>query len=474
VNALKTHQALLAAAERRAVAKATRRHVHVSPRPLVLVGYHLAGDPGAPLALMWGSNRDEEPRCVVVPEPRNRGLRFDALAEFAAEFLAYLSEFEDRDESGMCLDTPQLVVPNAATSDWLGGIVGRFTRNLRTDGDAPVQPSVPLSGKHLSFLADLMPGSSLVLAITDALTKHWQTGQLPSEDLRLAALLGWIDPPAGMDGPEAARVGEESPPAGPDSDPNWDADTLAELIQEWHTANDEASRSRVRRELESEIREQLAPAWADCWRALDRLGFLPAADHVTSRWQTDKSEWTNHCDRVAEGRAYFRNIPTPLQAATRLKILEDRTENLQREMAWDDPLVMAAAVASGEALAGRVVTAEPERRTRNANERAVRRPLITIEPALEFTRPAGTTLFLSTNPGVMLAVLSSDPSSSLIRAEVLKGANQRNTIGLLPNSGDEVVLSPYGKPEFYKRSKIEDIPWTHQQILEDSPEEESQ
>ncbi len=195
----------------------------------------------------------------------------------------------------------------------------------------------------------------------------------------------------------------------------------------------------MRRELEGEIRDQLSPAWTDCWRALDRLGFLPVAEHVAIRWQTDKSEWTNHCDRVAEGRAFFRNIPTPLQAATRLKILEDCTENLQREMAWDDPLVMAAAVASGEALAGRVVTAEPERRTRNANGRAVRRPLITIEPALEFTRPAGTTLFLSTNPGVMLAVLSSDPSSNLIRAEVLKGANQSNTVGLLPNSGDEVV-----------------------------------
>ena len=50
----------------------------------------------------------------------------------------------------------------------------------------------------------------------------------------------------------------------------------------------------------------------------------------------------------------------------RLRILEARTENLQREMAWDDPLVMAALIASGEALAGRVVAVDPERRTLNA------------------------------------------------------------------------------------------------------------
>ncbi len=470
MNALQTLQALQAAAERRAVPKTTRCHVHLNPRPLVVVGYHLAGDLGAPLALLWGTDRGREPHCVVVPEPRNRALRFEVLAQFAAEFVVYLSEFEDRDEEDMCVDAPQLVVPNVATADWLGGIVGRFTRNLRTDGDSPVLPSVPLAGKHLSFFADLMPGSSLVVAATDALATHWQTGQLPAEDLNLPALLGWIDPPEGMDGSLAARVGEGLPPAGPESDPNWDADMLTQLISAWHAADDETAQSAVRLEIEREIRQQLTPAWTACWHALDLLGSLPAADHVASRWRSDCRDWTNHCNRIADDRAYFRNIPTPVQGATRLRILEDRTENLQREMAWDDPLVMAAVVANGEALAGRVVAADRDRRIPGTNGRRALRPLITIEPALEFTRPAGTMLFLSTSPEVQLAVLPSD-ESGLIRAEVLRGANRNNTIGRLPNPGDDVVLSPYGRPEFYQRSRIEDIPWTHQQITEDDPGE---
>ncbi len=469
MNALHIHQALRAAAERRAVAKTTRRHIHLSTRPLVVVGYHLAGDPGAPLALLWGASRSEKPRCMVVPEPRNRSLRFQALAEFAAEFLAYLSQFEERDDTGFCMDAPQLVVPNAATADWLGGIVGRFTRNLRTDGDAPAPRFVPLAGKHLSFFSDLMPGSSLVLTATDALRTHWQTGQLPSEDLNVAALLGWIDPPAGMDGPQAARAGEAAHPAGPDSDPNWDAKILTELIQAWHAAVGEASQSAVQCELAKEVREQLTPAWAACWQALDLLDSLPV-DHVASRWQTDRRSWTNHCDRVAQGRAYFRNIATPVQAASRLRMLEDSTEDLQREMALDDPLVMAAVIASGEALAGRVVAADSERRIRKANGRAVRRPLITIEPGIDFTRPAGTTLFLSASPGVKLELLCSD-ASGMIRAEVIQGANQNTTIGLLPKLGDEVVLSPYGKREFYGRSNVTYIPWTHQETLEDEPED---
>ena len=120
-----------------------------------------------------------------------------------------------------------------------------------------------------------MPGSNLVLVATDALGTHWQTGQLPAEDLNLAALLGWIEPAGGMDGPQAARVGEGLPPAGPESDPNWDAEMLAQLISDWHAADDEAARSAVRLELEREIREQLAPAWAGCWQGGIILGSLP-------------------------------------------------------------------------------------------------------------------------------------------------------------------------------------------------------
>ena len=207
MNALRTHQTLQAAAERRAVPTTTRRHAHLSSRPLVVVGYHRAGAPGAPLALVWGTDRGETPHCTVVPEPRNRALRFEALNEFATDLLPYLSQFEASDDGGTCVDAPQLVVPNAATAEWLGGIVGRFTRNLRTDGDAPPPASVPTAGKHLSFFGDLPPGSSLVIAATEALTLHWQTGQLPSEDLNLAALLGWIAPPDGLDGPDGTNAG---------------------------------------------------------------------------------------------------------------------------------------------------------------------------------------------------------------------------------------------------------------------------
>lgn len=467
MNGLHAHLALRAASERRAILKATVRHVHLHRKPLVIVGYHLAGDPGAPLAILWGTDPSAEPRCMVVPEPRNRGLRFAALDDFARELLDYLSEFQQR-EDDVCLDAPQIVVPNTPTAAWLGGIVGRFTRNLRTGGDGAAPPSVPLAGKHLSFLGDRLPGSSLLIALTEALSTHWQTGQLPSEDANLAALLGWIDPPIGADGPAAALAGERMPPAGPDSDPNWDADNLADLVQAWHAADnaqDAARGAAVRGRLEDEVREQLTPAWNDCWRGLRLLSSLPTAAHVAERWTADLRDWTAHSDRMAAGRAFFRNIPTPPQSAMQLKMLEERTDQLLHQMAWDDPLVMATFVSSGEALAGRVVAVDPGRRSLSASGRRQLRPLITLAPRVDFARPAGTKLHLSTYPEVAIEVLASGADGS-IPVEVTGGANTARTIGRLPAVGDEVVLSPFGKAEFYQRSRVTEIPWTHQQILE--------
>ncbi len=50
MNPLDTYLSLRAAEQGRAIARVSRRHVHLAirPRPLVVVGYHLAGDLGAP------------------------------------------------------------------------------------------------------------------------------------------------------------------------------------------------------------------------------------------------------------------------------------------------------------------------------------------------------------------------------------------------------------------------------------------
>ena len=177
-----------------------------------------------------------------------------------------------------------------------------------------------------------------------------------------------------------------------------------------------------------------------------------------------------HCDRMADRRAYFRNTPTPTLSAMQLKMLEERTEQLQHEMARDDSLVMANFVASGEALAGRVISVDAERRAPSASGRQQRRPLITLEPRIDFTRPAGTKLHLSTHPEVALEVLPGGTNVSIL-VEVTAGANTNLTIGRLPSVGDEVVFSPFGRAQFYPHSRVTEIPWTHQHILHDEQDD---
>lgn len=466
MNGLAAYLALRAADERRAVAKATRRHIHLSNRPLVIVGYHLAGDVGAPLALMWGTDPDKRPRTAVVPEPRNRDLRFEALTTFGVALVDYLAAYSEmtieRGSRGqhepVCVDAPQVIVPNRATAEWLFGVVGRFTRHLSTDGNPSLSPVVPQAGQHLSFFHDLLPGSSRVLAATEVLSSHWQTGQLASEDLNLSALLGWIEPPEGADGVAAARMAEALPPAGPLSDPNWDERELAGLINQWRAARTDVDGSVVRGEIDTQIREQLNHTWEDCWHAHRLLAALPEGNTVACRWQRDRKDWTRHRATVEAGTARFRNVPTPVQTARTLRFLEDATTDLKTDMALDDPLVMAAYVVSGEALSARVMNIDTDRMIPGP-KRPVCRPLMTLEPLMQFMRPAGTVLFLTSAPEVELEVLSA--TQDVVHVQVNRGALTRRTFDRLPNPGDNVLLSPFGKRAIYPPPQYDEVPWTH-------------
>ena len=241
MDAFLAHQRLSAAATRTAQPIASRRHRHVSTRPMVLCCYHLAGDPGAPLAFLYGTD-NSSPNLVVIGEPRNRDLRFRELECLARGINQYLNQFRARtvvlDRDGrpklsregevrtLADDAPQLVVPNAATADWLT-VLARSTVWLRTDGDYAVDPELPRFGAHLTHLTEhrAIPGSANIVAATKLLDLHWTSGQTDYEDANLATLLSWIDPtwmnPAWfepwvrpIDGCDAAAVAESLPSAG--------------------------------------------------------------------------------------------------------------------------------------------------------------------------------------------------------------------------------------------------------------------
>ncbi len=224
----------------RAQPTATVLHRHLAARPLVLVPLTTAGEAGAPLGALVGTDRDA-PRLLVVPQPRDRDLRFAFLAELADIVLPYVDTYADVVEAAersetdpetgkrvkveveLCADAPQLILPSRTGIDFLRllGRSMRFRRTAEQDPEAPhpAPPRVPLLGRWLTHFGERarVPGSSLLLALTDLLSRHWATGQSGVEDQHLASLLAWIDPPEGESGEAAARRAEESLAKHPES-----------------------------------------------------------------------------------------------------------------------------------------------------------------------------------------------------------------------------------------------------------------
>jgi len=374
------------AAERGAAQPACAvRHLHISERPLVFIPLALAGEANAPLAAMVG----DSPRAahmLTVAEPRDRDQRFAFAAQLAAIVLRYIESYFGSEETAgtrepriRYADAPQLLVPNPAGVAFTR-LLGRSTRFRRTAGPYAVAETVPVLGRWLTFLTERAehPASSLMLAVTDALALHWATGQSPVEDLNLGALLGWIDPPPGRTGAQAAARAEDPvrcPPAGPATDPTFDNEVLEARLLAIRTARATGGGPPMQRAtaaLTSALATQLEPTWTLMWRAVDLLRGLPAGNHVAARWDHDKDAFTWHANHLRDGGPPQPRRDGAVSAARRLAGLEQVQAEYAAQRAFDDPLVMAEHRMTGEAFAGTVTAAEPGRVDGSGRRRVLR------------------------------------------------------------------------------------------------------
>jgi hypothetical protein len=470
-----------ALAVERQTAQPTRtvRHVHISPRPLVFIPLALAGEASAPLAAMVGDN-PRTPALLVVPEPRDRDQRFAFAAELAAILLRYVSSYfaaeepvGGREPGTRYADAPQLLVPNPAGISFTR-LLGRSTRFRRTEGQYAVAESVPVLGRWLTFFTERAghPASSLMLAVTEALAGHWATGQSPVEDLNLGALVGWIDPPPGMSGAEAAAAAEDPvrcPPAGPATDPTFDNEILDQRIIAVRTARftgDGRAYDRAKTALTDALATQLAPTWTLMWRAVELLRGLPEGGHVRARWDADKAAFTWHAQHLRDGGPPQPRRDSAVSAARRLANLERIQEMVSAERAFDDPLVMAEHRMTGEAFAGQVVAAEPER-VDATGRRRVLRPRITVDTGDEVLAHPGATLTSPARPSQKARVVAETAVGHRTRVVLeLQGGMGRSLTpepGSVPGIGESVCYAAFSDayqppPAF---PEPEDTPWTH-------------
>ncbi|MCF1596769.1 hypothetical protein [Streptomyces muensis] len=497
----------------RAQPAATVRHRRLSERPLVFVPLTTAGEAGAPLGALVGTDRDA-PHLLVVPQPRDRDLRFTFLSELADVVLPYIDAYavdveaaernETDPETGkrvkveveLCANAPQLIVPSRAGIDFvrLLGRSMRFRRTAEQDPETPypAPPRVPLLGRWLTHFAERarVPGSSLLLAMTDVLARHWATGQSTLEDQHLGALLAWIDPPGGETGAEAALRAELArdrdgqllcPPAGPATDPAFDNKLLAPAIERYDRARTALAAAEdglqaddrlgdlttAEREIRALVASRTRPTWDAVWRGLDRLRELPEASRVEERWTRDRWSFTGHRDRVLAGEPPQPRRDDAVTAANKLAAREREQARLEAQEALDDPLVMAGRRLSGEAFAGEVtevVMAYSE------GKRPSPRPLVTVRTDDRPHLGERAKVFRSLGGKPQSAEFvgyEGDPEdgSALIVLRVLDkmGRGKEPEEGSVPEKGDELCFTLFEHEQRggAKLPDPEQTPWTH-------------
>jgi len=441
----------------------TVRHVHLADRPLVFIPLAMAGEANAPLAAMLGDD-PASARLLTVAEPRDRDQRFAFAAELAGIVLGYIENSH----------APQLIVPNPAGVTFTR-LLGRSTRFRRTSGEWAVPAGVPLLGRWLTFFSERYehPASSLMVAMTGALTEHWATGQSPVEDLSLGAVLGWVDPPSGMSGAQAAAAAEDPvvcPPAGPATDPTFDNEVLEPRMLAIRTAGltgDGRAYDRARQAFDEALATQLTPVWAMMWRAVDLLRRVPEAGHVRQRWTDDLDAVAWHAGHIGEGGPPQARRDGAVAAARRLANMERIQEMVAVQRAFDDPLVMAEYRMTGAAFAGEVVHAEPDR-VDGSGRRRVLRPRVTLVTSDDVSEQISASELTSpARPSQKARVVSLTAAGDQCRVTVeLKGGMGRSLTpvpGSVPAVGERVcyamVSDSYQNPPALPAP--EDTPWTH-------------
>ncbi|MFF4500130.1 hypothetical protein [Streptomyces sp. NPDC001401] len=492
----------------RAQPAATVRHRHLSERPLVFVPLTTAGEAGAPLGALVGTDRDA-PRLLAVPQPRDRDLRFTFLAELADVVLPYLDAYADDVEAAernetdpetgkrvkveveLCADAPQLIVPSRAGVDFvrLLGRSMRFRRTAEQDPETPypAPPRVPLLGRWLTHFGERarVPGSSLLLAMTDVLARHWATGQSTLEDQHLGALLAWIDPPEGSTGAEAALHAElardpegqlQCPPAGPATDPAFDNKLLAPAIERYDRARTALAAAEdglqaddrlgeltaAEREIRELVLSRTLPTWEKVWQGLDLLKALPDGAHVEERWTRDRWSFTGHRDRIVAGEPPQPRRDDAVTAANKLAAREREQARLEAQEALDDPLVMAGRRLSGEAFAGEVtdvVMAYSE------GKRPSPRPLVTVRTEDRPHLGERVKVYRSLGGKPQAAEFVGREAEDLLVLRIVDkmGRGKEPEAGSVPEKGDRFCFTLFeheqrGGP---KLPDPEETPWTH-------------
>lgn len=272
---------------------------------------------------------DGQPSIVLTWNPLDRDASF--LEPFAVALNAYLTGCV---RSGVL---PRIWLPHRAALD----VVEMLGHRYRTNRN--VGPELQLMGAQCRLIADEVQyaGQQMVAIASELLTQHVATGQTPSEDQHLGALLVWLNPPAGVDVRAAAEQAALEPAAAMLARP---VDDQVEALREGVRSGRRPTSARA--EIERLVRDETLREWRLLVRGRQalwglglgqggELGRLVRESFDRIAWQIDRS---------------LASPSQPRSLASRLDNLVYAQSLAEYAVTTDDPIAQAYARRAGTVI----------------------------------------------------------------------------------------------------------------------------
>jgi hypothetical protein len=218
--------------------------------------------------------------------------------------------------------------------------------------------------------------------------------------------------------------------------------------------------------LEKALSTQLEPTWGLMWRAVSLLRALSPGARVQRRWDEDREAFTSYVQHLATGGYPQPRIDGAVAAAQRLSWLERAQAAYDAQRAYDDPLVMADYRLTGQAFAGTVVAADPNRVDTSGPRRKLR-PQITVRTADPVRLDSRAKVSSPARPGQEGAVVAVSPVEGAFEVVLeLSGGMGRSLTpppGSVPAVGERLcytsLVDTYQPPGRFPSR--DETPWTH-------------
>lgn len=346
------------------------KHVYCAPdEDTLLLAFIRMGGESAPWGLAWG-RPDDGGEYLTRPEPRNRDLVAEMVAEFAPVLLEHFAH-PDHWPANRPEDLPyrQLWLPNATHLEMLHYLEYAYAF---AKWGPPARSKLLRGVGRLSgwlFREAHRPGQQTVMVATDVLRNMFVFPSDPIREAHLGYLLAWMNTKGKRDTRMAAAGTAETLSMATTLNPALERDLLDGLVEKWNDAKEKQPRSALK--VAQKIGATLIPE-------LERRFNLTAAARqalIDAPWETNlgtlalrnesRSEHWYQYVRMAQkqnedldGPAFVPSPETdryPAAAASRYFVAQGSDELRLSALIHHDTILQEEAIGAGDAIEGTII-----------------------------------------------------------------------------------------------------------------------